>query len=353
MHRTAALLLTLPFLLAPARAAEPEGPRVFLEGGSWLAGEVEGVEPVESPWRKPFGLAFDGNNTAWLVEYEVGRLWKRSGGASEWELFAGAEEEGYSGDGGPASAARFRKMHNVAATPSGDLYISDTSNHAVRKIEGATGNISTLAGNGKAGFAGDGGPASAAQFNLPICVSLDPACEALYIADINNKRIRKIELASGNISTVAGNGKAGVPEEGALATESPLADPRAAAVDAAGNLYILERGGHALRVVDAAGKIRTVIGDGKAGANDGPARAARLKAPKHICLDSQGRVLIADEGNHAIRRYDPATETVETLLGSRRGHPAITLKSPHGVTVHEGKLYVVDSYHDRLLRVEE
>src|SRR5438445_9999798 len=131
---------------------------------------------------------------------------------------------------------------------------------------------------------GDGGPAVKARFGNIYCASLDPSGERLYLADLDNRRIRVVDLGTGVVTTVAGNGKKGVPEDGADAVKAPLVDPRAVTVDDKGNVYILERSGHALRVVDAEGKIRTVVGTGKAGAtgDDGPGRLATLNGPKHL-----------------------------------------------------------------------
>ena len=127
--------------------------------------------------------------------------------------------------------ATFNGMHNVAVTPVGDLYIADSWNHCVRRIDGQTGIITTVAGTGKPGFGGDGGPATKATFNFLMCVSLNSTNDKLYIADLKNLRIRMVDLNTGVVRTVAGHGKKGVPVDGSVATESPLIDPRAVAVD--------------------------------------------------------------------------------------------------------------------------
>ena len=183
-----------------------------------------------------------------------------------------------------------------------------------------------------------------------MCITLGMSNEQLYVADLRNRRIRMIDLTTKIIRTVAGNGEKGVPEDGAAAVDSPLVDPRAVAVDAKGNIYILERGGHALRVVNADGKIRTVVGKaGKRGSLDGPALEAQLNSPKHICIDSESCVVIADEANRLIRRYDPRIGTVSTILGGE--NDSIQLSKPHGVCFDRGRLYVVDTGNDRVLRV--
>src|SRR5437016_13098781 len=127
----------------------------------------------------------------------------------------------------------------------------------------------------------------------------------MYLADLDNRRIRAVDLKTGMIRTVAGNGKRGVPADGAQATTAALVDPRAVAVDAKGNVYILERSGHALRVVDSSGRIRTLVGTGKPGnsGDGGDGHQASLNGPKHLCVDGEGNVLIADTENHLIRKY--------------------------------------------------
>ena len=140
------------------------------------------------------------------------------------------------------------------------MYIADTMNHRVRKVGWATGVITTIAGNGTEGFSGDGGPALQAQFHGVYSIAVNTDETAVYVADLENRRIRRIDLKTGIITTVAGNGTKGVPEDGAVATQSPLVDPRAVAVDNRENVYILERGGNALRIVGRDGKIKTLIG---------------------------------------------------------------------------------------------
>jgi DNA-binding beta-propeller fold protein YncE len=165
------------------------------------------------------------------------------------------------------------------------------------------------------------------------------------------------------VRTVAGNGDKGVPRDGEDARTQPLVDPRAIAIDARGNLYICERGGHALRVVDAAGKVRTVAGTGVAGlaGDGGPALAALLNGPKHIFAERSGDVLITDTENHSIRRYSPRDGTIRRVAGTGaqgKGAPGAApedcaLNRPHAAVVHPrtGELYIADSENHRVLRV--
>src|SRR5262249_43703906 len=136
--------------------------------------------------------------------------------------------------------------------------------------------------------------------------------------DLDTRKIHYVDMKNGTLHHVAGNGKKGVPADGADAKAQPLVDPRAACVDRQGNVYILERGGHALRVVDAAGKIRTIAGTGKAGnaGDGGDARKAALNGPKHLCVDRDDNVIIADTANHVIRKYTPRDGKIMRLAGT-------------------------------------
>ncbi|MCP4171125.1 MAG: hypothetical protein GY758_10180 [Fuerstiella sp.] len=309
-------------------------------------------EPKPGRLDMPFGVDFDKQGNMYIVELTGGRVHKLDA-AGQFTTIAGDGSEGYTGDGGPAKDATFNGMHNVAVTPAGDLYIADSWNHCIRRIDGETGIISTIAGTGKPGFSGDNGPAVEATFNFLMCVSLNSDDDKLYVADLKNLRIRMVDLRTGNVSTVAGNGEKGVPADGSKAAESPLIDPRAVAVDSKDNIYILERGGHALRVVTPDGRIRTVAGTGKAGGADGAALTAELNSPKHVAIDADDNVIIADDQNKRVRLYDPNNGSVTSILGSGVKKPRRGLLRPHGVCVHEdGSIYVVDTGHHRVLRLQ-
>jgi sugar lactone lactonase YvrE len=219
-----------------------------------------------------------------------------------------------------------------------------------------------LAGKKTYQYDGDGGPALRAKFSGVYCLAFSPSGDKLFIADLENRRVRVLDTKTGQVDLVAGNGKSGVPNDGAVAKEAPLVDPRACAVDANGNLYILERSGHALRVVDKEGRIRTVAGTGKRGlsGDGGDALQATLDGPKHLTVDRNGDVIIADSANHVIRRYSPSTGVISRIAGtgkkgpSGNGGDALTtsLNEPHGVFVHpSGTLYIVDSNNDRVFRL--
>jgi len=309
-----------------------------------------------------FGAQFDPAGNLWVIEY-TNRLWKIDP-AGTITLAAGDGTKGNKGDGGPATAAQLNVPHSIAIdAKTGDVYIGDTGNYSVRKIDARTGVISTFAGTGKKGKDGNGGPAASATFGGLYCIQFDPKCEQLVLTDLDHKQIRVIDMKTGIVTLAAGSGEKGVPADGTDAKTAPLADPRAAAMDANGNLYILERGGNALRVVTPDGKIRTIAGTGKKGSDGdgGPALQAQFNGPKHISMDADGNVLIADAENHLVRKYDIKTQKIERIAGTGKpgtaglgGDPKqAELKRPHGIyQAPDGKLYISDSYNGRVLKIE-
>ena len=301
----------------------------------------------------PFGVAFDGKGKVYVAEYQGGRI-LLLGPEGTLRIFSGNGQKGFAGDGFDAKEAVYNGIHNVVRTSNGDLYVSDTRNNLIRKIDGKTNITSTIAGiAGKKGFSGDGGLATRAQLADPISISLTPDEKTLLIADIHNKRIRAIDLKTEVIRTLAGNGNRGIPKDGENALEQPLTDPRAAIMDGTGNLYILERNGNALRVVRPNGEIFTLAGTGKKGVRDGPALKSTFSGPKHLCMDKEGRIIIADDNNHLIRMYDPETKKVSTILGGKT-QPKTKLNRPHGVaTAPDGTLWVCDSWNDRVLTLRD
>ncbi|MEX1098183.1 MAG: hypothetical protein WED34_19220 [Planctomycetales bacterium] len=361
-----AFVLTLAApLFAPAAA--PADELVLFAGGGRQA---EHLPASQALLHQPFGIDFDKDGNAWMVELGGHRLLKVDARGAL-HVVAGKFQEksagplaGESGDGGPARDARLNGPHSLAVHPSGDVYLADTGNYRVRKYDPRAGTIVPFAGTGKKGYGGDGGPARDAEFGGVYCVAFDPQFEKLYVTDLDNRRIRAIDMATGTVELVAGDGTKGVPEDGADAKTAPLFDPRACAADARGNVYVLERSGHALRVVDRQGKIRTLAGTGKPGdtGDGGDARLATLNGPKHLCIDANGDVIIADSSNHVIRKYTPADGGLARIAGTgRRGQgppgraPLETdLNEPHGVFFDRaGNLYIADSMNHRVLRWEK
>ncbi len=351
--------LLLPLLFCCAAAVLHAEKIVLVAGG----GTAEKDAPArECVLREPFGVEFTATGEMVIVEMTTGSRVLKVDKAGVLRVIGGTGAKGYSGDGGPATAATVNGVHNLVILPGGDLVLSDAFNNTLRKIEAGTGVMTSFSGNGEKGFKGDGGAARDALFSSPIQIALDPAGKRLYIADIGNRRIRRIEIASGVIATVAGNGQAGVPADGAEAMSAPLVDPRAVTPDALGGFYILERSGNALRYVDLAGRIKTVVGKGGKGlsGDGGPGIQATMTGPKYTALDRDGTVLIADAENNVIRRYDPKSGQISRVAGTGKagaegigGDPKqCELRRPHGVTVGpDGMLYITDSYNDRILKI--
>jgi DNA-binding beta-propeller fold protein YncE len=310
---------------------------------------------------EPFGVDFDSAGNMYVVEMAGNRVsvLDKEGAL---RVLAGTGVAGLSGDEGPAAAARFRGPHHLALGPDGALYVADTGNNCVRRIDLHTGIVTRVAGTGQKGFGGDGGRAEEAQFGGIYAIAFHGS--VLYICDLDNRRIRAVDLRTGIVTTAAGNGQKGVPKDGEDARSQPLVDPRAVTVDSRGNIYVCERGGHALRVIDPAGKIRTVAGTGEAGfsGDDGPAAHARLNGPKHISVDASDDVLIADTENHVIRRYSPRDGRIRRVAGTGTkgaaglGGPAAScqLDRPHGARARPGTgaIYVSDSENNRVIRVD-
>ena len=264
---------------------------------------------------------------------------------------------GFAGDGGPAVAARLNLPYDVAVDSSGNLYITDRNNHRIRKVD-STGTITTIAGTGKDGFSGDGGPATQAQLNFPTGVAVDGEGN-LYIADAPNDRIRKVD-STGTITTIAGGG--GFGEDGGPATQVLLNLPYGVAVDGTGNLYIADTNSDRIRKVDSTGTITTIAGTGERGfsGDGGPATQASLNSPFGVAVDGAGNLYIADQYNNRIRRVD-STGTITTIAGTEErgfggdGGPATQapLFLPTGVAVDgAGNLYIADASNHRIRRVD-
>jgi sugar lactone lactonase YvrE len=363
MKNTMIPIVVLLAIVSQARTGTAEEPgrggRLVLVAGGGTGGDGASADRAELI--APFGVAFDAAGTLYFVELTGNRV-RKIGPDGIVTTIAGTGRKGDGGDGGPATKAELNGPHSLAVTKDGDVYVADTWNNRVRKIDGRSGVITNIAGTGRKAFSGDGGPATQADFGGIYCIALDETAHTLHLADLDNRRIRRVDLTTGIVTTVAGNGQKGVPADGDDARSSPLVDPRAVALDGRGNVYVLERVGYALRVVDRSGKIRTVVGDGREGnsGDGGDARRARLGEPKHLCVDAQENVLIADTENHRIRLYRPEDGTIRPVAGNGHkgtnglgGSPSeAELNQPHGVTIGPGGiLYISDSSNNRILKI--
>jgi DNA-binding beta-propeller fold protein YncE len=355
-------LLFLCVLAISLQSVEAADKVVLVAGAT--AEKADPKTPVDAKSAKldgPFAVDFHRDGTLLLVEMKGQRVLAVDKNGSLRTL-GGNGEKGAAGDGGPVSQATFNGMHHLAVGPDGVIYIADTWNNRIRKIDAGLQSIEPFAGTGDKGFSGDGGPAAKAEFGGVYCLALTPSADKMYIADLDNRRIRSIDRKSGIVSTVAGNGERGVPKDGAAALQSPLVDPRAVTADDKGNVYILERSGNALRVVDDQGKSRTLVGPGVTSCKDEQGKTPLpMKGPKHLCMDLDGNVLIADTENHLIRNYLPSENKLVRVAGTGKagakgldGPPLeVELNQPHGVYVHPaGAIYIADSTNNRVLKIE-
>lgn len=271
--------------------------------------------------------------------------------------FAGTGETGHSGDGGPATKAQLDEIYAIQVDSNGDVYIVQRFNPTIRKIELATGIITTVAGNATVGHSGDGGPATEAQMKEPNDIILDGK-GGLLIADVQDQRVRRLDLDSGIITTFAGTGEFAHNGDGGPAIEADIFGARAICVDGKGNTYICERGGNTLRRVDASGIITTIAGTGEKGytGDGGPAIDAEFNGPKAIRCDNDGNILVVDTENHCIRKVDVSSGIVTTVAGGHvgpEGDGGDALKAgmarPHGIVVdNAGAFYVADSENHRV-----
>ena len=310
----------------------------------------------------PADVAVDADGDIFIAElgnHRIRRVDRLTGSIT---TVAGTGEEALGGDWGPATSAQLAHPSGVAVDNQGNLFIADWDNHRIRKVELASGIISTVSGTGDEGFRGDGGPALDARLSSPRSVAVDRAGN-LFIADIGNHRVRRVNAVTGNIVTVAGTGEAGFHGDGGPAADAGLDGPIGLAVDASGNLFIADLFNRRIRRVDArSGLIFTVAGAGEQGSlgDGGAATGARLLSPKAVAVDIEGNLFISDQAGHRIRRVDAATGIITTVAGAgdagfQGDGGAATLalfRSPGGLAVDgEGNLFIADSENHRIRAV--
>jgi streptogramin lyase len=312
----------------------------------------DGGPAMQARLNNPFDLAFDpAGNLVFSDTFNhcLRRIDARSGDIA---TIAGTGERGFSGDGGPATSAQFNEPYGVTIDRAGTIYIADRLNKCVRRIDGADNIITTVAG-----------ATSPSDQTLvePNGLALDPTHRLLYIADVADHRVRMLEAAAGVLTNFAGTGVGRHAGDGGPVTEADIFGARAVAAAADGTVYILERQGSALRRVRN-GMIETVAGTGAcAYSGDGhDASLAAFNAPKEIALDADGNILIVDTENHVIRRIDARTWIVTTIAGSGLaggggdGGPATQagLARPHGAVVGaDGAIYIGDSENHRIRKL--
>ena len=307
----------------------------------------------------PNGVAMDGSGNLFISDYQNRRVRKVTTDGVIHTVAGAGEDEGFSGDGGPATSARLMHPLGMAVDGSGNLYIADRGNERIRKVTKA-GLISTVAGTGTPGFGGDGGPATAAQLRSPWGVAVNRSGD-LFIADTGNHRVRKV-TPDGVITTVGGNGALSLDssEDDVPATSVQL-NPYAVAIDASDNLFVADGNNHIIRKVTPGGVISTVAGTGTWGfsGDGGPAVYAQLSDPAGLAFDGSGNLYIADRDNSRIRKVT-SDGLISTVAGNGTwgfngdGGPATSaqLSDPWGVAVDgAGNLFIADRDNSRICKV--
>jgi sugar lactone lactonase YvrE len=337
------------------RKVDPSGIISTVAGTGTPGFNGDGGPAINAEINFPGSLATKGANL-YLADVANDRI-RKVDSTGKISTVAGNGTQGFGGDGGPATSAQLAQPWGVTVHGA-NIYVADTLNHRVRKVD-SSGKISTVAGDGSAGFGGDGGPATNAMLNWPYSVGVDGSGN-LYIADWAEERVRKVNT-SGTISTFAGNGTAGFSGDGGPATSAQLG-PADVASDGNGNFYIADTGNQSIRKVDASGVISTVAGNGIEGfgGDGGPATSAEFRSPYAVAADHHGNVFIADTFNQRIRKVD-SSGIVSTVAGrggpgySGDGGPATQAKlhNPIGVAVDSsGNLYIADQNNNRIRKVD-
>jgi sugar lactone lactonase YvrE len=305
----------------------------------------------------PQGIAVDSSKNVYIADESNQVIWKITASTGIATIVAGtAQSCAFSGDGAAATSAHLCNPYGVVVDSSGNIYIADTSNQRIRKVTASTGKISTIAGNGTAGFSGDGAAATAAEIYNPYDVAVDSSGN-VYIADYSNVRIRKVTASTGKISTIAGNGTAGFSGDGGLGTSAEINYPQGLASDSSGNVFIADTGNCVIREVTASsGKITTVAGKGQVCgfAGDGSAAtSAELYQPTGVAVTSSDTLYIADYYNYRIRKV-ALGGAISTVAGSGsfyyagNGTPATgdSLYYPAGTFADaSGNVYIADYYN--------
>ena len=322
----------------------------------------DGAAATSAELKYPTAVALDGAGNLYIADYHNSVVRKVDAASGNITTVAGTGTAGYSGDGGLATSAKLNYPSSLAVDGAGNLYIADQGNDRTREVNAATGIISTVVGTGTAGYSGDGGPATSAKVHYPTGVAVDGAGN-IYIVDEYNGAIREVNAATGIISTVAGNGTIGETGNGGPATSAELDYPYGEALDSAGNIYIADYYANTIRKVNAAtGIISTVAGNGTGGytGDGGPATSAELDYPYYVAVDSAGNIYIADFNNNVIREVNAATGIISTVAGNGTGGYAgdgglatsAELYEAGSVTLDgAGNLYIADYYNNLIRKV--
>jgi streptogramin lyase len=360
--KTAGFLLPLLALVSLATAAESFVVET-VAGAGRPGNSGDSGAALQVNIDQPFGVEVGPDGALYITEvgqHRVRRLDLKTGQIS---TVAGCGRKGYAGDGGLATEALLNEPYEVRFDTQGNMVFVEMQNHVVRRVDRQTGKISTIAGTGQAGFAGDGGPATKAQFRQPHSIAFDRT-GALYIADILNHRIRRVDPRTGIIESIAGNGEQRLPKPGSPAAGQPIRGPRALQVDGKW-LWIALREGNSVWKLDLdSGSIAHVAGSGKKGfsGDDGNPLLATFDGPKGVAIDKQGRVVVMDTENQAVREISADQSGIRTIAGQGPkgrgffgdGGPALDAQfdRPHGIcTAPDGSIYIGDTNNHRVRRL--
>lgn len=319
----------------------------------------DGGPALKATLNQPFGIEFAPDGSLFFCDFlnhVVRRIDAKTGTVST--VAGTGQKTGYAGDGGPATKALLHEPHEIRFDRTGNFYVTDTKSNAIRHVDLKTGIITTVAGTGASGFSGDGGPATKATMNLPIAVSMD-GDSGLLICDIKNHRVRRVDIGSGLISTLAGTGEGKPTADGGAMQTTPVFGPRSIAVENNGDLVLVLREGNAVYRIDRKSMtLHHVAGTGKQGysGDGGGAKLATLAGPKGVAIDHDGNILLCDTENHVIRIIHKSSGKIDTLIGDGKqgdgpdGDPKkCRLNRPHGVFVdREGVIYIGDSGNHRI-----
>lgn len=348
--------------LSPALTLAQTRPQVFTVAGTGVAGYEEegpgGAVASAAPINNPYGVVFGPDGALYFCEVDTGRIRRINLGRNRLSTIAGTGEPGYRPEARTPLQTPFSAPHEIRWDNDSNLYIVERDNHTVRRIAGRTGLVTTLAGNGEAGFAGDGRPAVLSQLRRPHSIAFDSRGN-LLICDIGNQRLRQVSRETGIISTLSGTGRAEPTPDSGPITGTPLMGPRSIDADRDGRAWLVLREGNAVYRLDlASNRLQKVAGTGEQGySGDGAAAiSASFNGPKGIAYSPQDNsIYVVDTENHAVRRVGLADGRIETVLGNGErgdgpdGDPlACRLNRPHGICVRNGVVYVGDSENHRI-----
>jgi sugar lactone lactonase YvrE len=348
--------------LAKGSLAVLQGGRIdtIAGNGAWIY-NVDGVPATSASIFLPTGIAVDAAGNTFLSDSANNRIRRIDAQTGNISTVAGNGSPGYAGDGGLATQAMISAPAGLVLDGAGTIYFVDSGNHAVRRVDAFSGIITTIAGTGVQGYTGDAGPATAARLSLPQGLVFDSA-RNLYIADTGNNAVREVDALSGIIRTIAGTGVGGFSGDNILATAATLNSPWSLAFSVDGLLYIADLNNNRVRKINAFGIISTVAGTGVAGfsGDGGLAATALLDAPAALAFDPAGDLYIADSGNNRVRKINAATSLINTITGT--GSEAFygdggtatfaSFYGPYALFFDQaGNLLVADMFHNRVRRI--